>query len=123
MILACPQFRSAVNLSRIVRLAGCAGIERMVVCGRTKVDPRIARDGADHVELERRNSLPPVLRKLKASGACIVGLEQTDDSHSLFDYTFARNTVLVGKWVRVLAPSAARTETRSKVCGVNSSRR
>lgn len=95
LILACPQFKSAVNLARIVRLAGCASVDRLVVAGNTKIDPKIARDGIEHVQIERRNSLPPVLKKLRGDGYRLVGLEQTDDSHSLFDFEFERNTVLV----------------------------
>ena len=95
LVLVCPQFRSAVNLSRIVRLAGCAGILRLIVCGKTKIDPKIARDAVEHVQIERRNSLIPVLKKLKDSGIHLVGLEQTDRSDSLYDFAFPRNTALV----------------------------
>lgn len=95
LVLACPQFKSNVNLSRIVRLAGCASVQKIVVAGNGKIDPKIARDGAEHVEVERRNSLPPVLKKLAADGYQLVGLEQTDDSQSLFDFRFDRKTCLV----------------------------
>ena len=95
LVLACPQFKSNVNLSRIVRLAGCTAIDKMIVCGAGKVDPRIARDGADHVRIERRNSLLPVLKKLREDGYQLIGLEQTDDSQSLFDFQFKRKTALV----------------------------
>lgn len=95
LVLACPQFKSAVNLSRIVRLAGCTAVDRLIVCGQTKIDSRIARDGIEHVKIERRNSLPSVLRKLAQAGYQIVGLEQTDNSHSIFEFQFKRETVLV----------------------------
>lgn len=95
LVLVCPHFRSAVNLSRIVRLASCAGVTRMIVAGKLKVDPKIARDGADQLEIERRSSLPPVLKKLHQEGFRLVGLEQTDDSRGLFDFGFERKTALV----------------------------
>ena len=95
LVIACPPFRSAVNLSRIVRLAGCAGVTRLIVSGSVKIDPKIARDGIEQVKIERRNSLPPVLKKMRKEGYRIVGLEQTDNSKSLFDFEFPRRTLLL----------------------------
>ena len=94
-MLACPSFKSSVNLSRIVRLAGCAAVQKVVACGSAKIDPVIARDGGDHVLVERRRTLTPVLKNLRQDGYRLVGLEQTDRSHLIFDYTFQRRTVLV----------------------------
>lgn len=95
LILACPQFNSNVNLSRIVRLLGCCGVSRVVVSGRNKVDPEIARDAVHSVQVEARSSLPPVLKRLAAEGYRLVGLEQTNRSHDLMHYSFQRRTVLV----------------------------
>lgn len=87
--------RSHVNLSNIVRTAGCAGITRVVACGHAKIDRSIARDGADQVQVEVHRTLPPVLRELRQEGYTLVGLEQTTNSVSLHDYRFPRNTALV----------------------------
>lgn len=95
LVLACPQFKSGINLSRIVRLAGCAAVNKIIVAGKQRIDPKVARDGAEHVRMERRNSLPPVLKKSIETGYRIVGLEQTDNSVSLFDFKFPRKTMLV----------------------------
>lgn len=95
LILVVPALKSKVNLSRMVRLAGCAGIPRIITSGSDKVDPKIARDGAAHVEIEKRRSLVPVLKSLKSEGYRIVGLEQTDDSQVIFDYRFAKKTALL----------------------------
>jgi tRNA G18 (ribose-2'-O)-methylase SpoU len=67
----------------------------MIVAGQAKVDPKIARDGAEHVEVERRRSLPPLLKKLKSQGYQLVGLEQTTNSHSLYEYRFPHKCALV----------------------------
>jgi tRNA G18 (ribose-2'-O)-methylase SpoU len=56
---------------------------------------KIARDGADQIELEVHRTLAPVLRNLKAEGYEVVGLEQTTDSESLHTFAFQRRTVLV----------------------------
>lgn len=95
LILACPAFKSSVNLSRIVRLAGCAAAEKIIACGSAKIDPTIARDGAEYIQVERRRTLLPVLKKLKQDNYHLVGLEQTDRSSILYEYSFPRRTALV----------------------------
>lgn len=95
LILACPPLRSNVNLSRIVRLAGCCGVTRIIATGNAKIDREIARDAIDSVTLEKRSSLPPVLKKLKADGYQLIGLEQTTDSENLHRAELPRRMVLV----------------------------
>lgn len=95
LVVACPPLRSHVNLSHIVRTAGCCGVRRVIACGNAGIDKKIARDGADTVELEVHRTLLPVLRKLKSEGFRLVGLEQTNDSVSLHQYPFPRKTALV----------------------------
>ncbi|HEU5265269.1 MAG TPA: RNA methyltransferase [Jatrophihabitans sp.] len=95
IVLACAPMRSNVNLSTIMRTAGCCGVPRMIVCGRARVDRAVARDGAETVDLELRNSLPPVLKALRADGFRLVGLEQTTNSINLHEFAFARRTALV----------------------------
>jgi len=87
--------RSNVNLSNIVRTAGCCGITRLFACGNAKIDKTIARDGAEQVQIEVHRTLPPVLKKLKAEGYRLIGLEQTTNSVSLHEYCFERRTALV----------------------------
>ncbi|MDZ4852887.1 MAG: TrmH family RNA methyltransferase [Pirellulaceae bacterium] len=87
--------RSNINLSRIVRLCGCAGIARIIQCGVGKVDREIAREAVDVVEIVKRNSLAPVLEQLGSDGIVRVGLEQTTGSQSLFDFAFPRNVALI----------------------------
>ena len=95
IVLVCPQFKSNVNLSRIVRLASCCAVNKIIVAGTNKIDAKIARDGIDSITLERRRSLPPVLKRLKDEGYQLVGLEQTTKSQSLYDFQFHRRTALV----------------------------
>ncbi len=95
VLLVCAPLRSNVNLSRMVRLAGCSGIAEIVHCGGGKVDREIARDAADVVKLTSPRSLPPVLDKLREAGFHLVGLEQTTNSQSLYTYRFVHQTALV----------------------------
>lgn len=95
LIVACAPLRSNINVSHIVRTAGCAGVQRVICCGHAKVVEKIARDGADRVQIEIHRTLPPVLKELKQAGYRIVGLEQTTNSTILTDYSFERRTALV----------------------------
>jgi len=95
LLLVLAPMRSNVNLSRIVRLAGCAGITRIIQCGQGKVDREIARDAIDVVEITQRRSLPPVLEQLHEDGYVRVGLEQTTNSVCLYDFAFPSKTALV----------------------------
>jgi tRNA G18 (ribose-2'-O)-methylase SpoU len=95
LVVACPPLRSNVNLSRIVRAAGCCGVRRMICCGNAKVIGKIARDAADALNVEVHRTLPPMLKKLREEGFAIVGLEQTTHAKSIFEFTFQRRTVLV----------------------------
>jgi len=95
LIVACAPLRSNINLSRIVRVASCSGILRVVACGTAKVISKIARDGADTIEIHVHRTLPPVLKELKKEGYQLVGLEQTSGSKDLHHFAFQRKTVLV----------------------------
>lgn len=95
LVVACAPLRSNINLSRIVRVAGCCGVRRVIVCGHAKIISKIARDGADTVEVDVHRTLPPVLKELKQEGFQLVGLEQTTNSANLHGFAFSRRTALI----------------------------
>jgi tRNA G18 (ribose-2'-O)-methylase SpoU len=95
LIVACAPLRSNVNLSHIVRVAGCCGAEKLICCGNAKIIDKIARDGADALAIEVHRTLPPVLKELKRAGYHLVGLEQTTGSKNLHEFHFQRRTALV----------------------------
>lgn len=95
LVLVSAPLRSSVNLSRMLRLAGNCGVRRLIHCGAGKIDREIARDAADYVAVETHRTLPPILDKLRAQGLRLVGLEQTTNSHCLYDYRFVKETALV----------------------------
>ena len=95
LVVACPPMHSNVNLSRIVRAAGCCGVRRVICCGNAKVLPEIARDLGDALRIETHRTLPPLLEKLRDEGFQLVGLEQTTGSEPLCQFAFQRKTVLV----------------------------
>jgi tRNA G18 (ribose-2'-O)-methylase SpoU len=95
LVVACAPLKSNINLSRIVRAAGCCGVTKVIAAGSGRVDKNVARDGADAVHIDSHRSLLPVLKKVKAEGYRLVGLEQTTNSQSLYDFRFERRTCLV----------------------------
>ena len=109
LVVACAPLRSNVNLSRVLRTAGCLGVRRVIACGSAKVIRKIARNSVDDgdvpadgeaaaeptVELEVHRTLPPVLKELRAEGYQLVALEQTTGSQSIYDFRFERKTALV----------------------------
>jgi tRNA G18 (ribose-2'-O)-methylase SpoU len=95
LIVACPPMRSNVNLSRIVRAAGCWGVRKVIGCGNAKVIGKIARDACEAMEIEVHRTLPPVLKRLRDEGYLLVGLEQTSNSESIFGFQFERRTALI----------------------------
>lgn len=95
IIVVCAPMRSNINLSRIARAAACCGLTRMICCGPAKLDRKIARDGADTIDIERHRTLVPVLERLLEEKFCLVGLEQASNSQDLHHYQFHRRTALV----------------------------
>ena len=95
LTLVVPALKSQINLSRLVRLAGCAGIEKIITTGSDKIDPKIARDAKQCVTIEKRRSMIPVLKKLKTEGFTLVALEQTESSAILYNFQFPRKTALL----------------------------
>jgi tRNA G18 (ribose-2'-O)-methylase SpoU len=95
LVIVCPVLRSRVNLSRIVRAAGCFGVRRIIAARPFSVDREIARASLDYVEIESRGALIPVLEKLRQDGFHLAGLEQATGSQSLFEYRFHRRTALL----------------------------
>jgi tRNA G18 (ribose-2'-O)-methylase SpoU len=95
LVLVCAPMRSNVNLSRIARVASCCGITRIICTGTAKLERKIARDGADTIDIEIHRTLPPVLEKLRGDGFRLVGLEQTTNAKNLHTYRFDRRTALV----------------------------
>lgn len=95
LIVACPQLRTNANFAAILRTASCCGLTDVIVAGQQKVERKVARDGADEIRVRSHRSLLPVLGELKREGFALIGLEQTTNSVSLYDFAFPRKSVLV----------------------------
>jgi tRNA G18 (ribose-2'-O)-methylase SpoU len=95
LLLVLAPLRSNVNFSRIMRIAGCCGLNRVVACGQPRLDPKIARLEPGDLNIETHRTLLPVLKQIKAEGHVLVGLEQASGSESLHGFPYARRTALV----------------------------
>ncbi len=95
LVVVSPSLRSRVNLSRIVRAVGCFGVSKVIACRPFNIDADIARDATDFVEVESRGSLVPVLKKLREDNYEIIGLEQTTNSTSIYEFQYNRRTALL----------------------------
>ena len=98
LVVACPEMQSGVNLSRLVRACGCFGVSRMLYAGsRTRLHSEITRGAEEAITLDCCRSLLHPLKRLKADGYRVVGLEQTASSASLFSFLFPpRCVILIG---------------------------
>lgn len=95
IVIACSPLRTHANLSTIIRTAGCCGITQVIATGNAKVNPKIARDGAENVTVTAYRTLSPALKKLKQDGYQLVGLEQTTNSTPLSSFAFPHKTAIV----------------------------
>jgi tRNA G18 (ribose-2'-O)-methylase SpoU len=93
--------RSNVNLSRIVRAAGCCGVNRLICSGNPRLLREIARETGPSLVIESHRTLPPVLANLRDEGFQLVGLEQATGAESLYGFVFQRRTALVAGNERV----------------------
>jgi len=95
LIVVCAPLRSNVNLSNLLRTAGCCGVGRVIACGNPSIHKSIARDGAEQVTLEVHRTLLPVLKQVKEEGFTLIGLEQTTGAQNLHHFQFPRKAALV----------------------------
>jgi len=95
LVVVCAPMQSNINLSRIARVAGCCGLQRIICCGPGKLERKVARDAADTIKIESHRTLPPVLKQLRGENYRLVGLEQTSNSKDLHHYEFTQRTALV----------------------------
>lgn len=97
IILVLDHFQCNTNLSQVIRTASCFGIRKVIAGGRGKAVPKVTRENEVplDIELKVHRTLPNVLKKLKAQGYRVVGLEQTSGSHDIHEYRWERKTALV----------------------------
>ena len=89
--LVCPGWRDPRNVGAAFRLADAAGLAGLLLTGSTPTPPnrkleKTARSTVRHVEWAYEPDAAARLRVQRQQGACVVALEITDRSQSVFDY-------------------------------------
>lgn len=91
-VLILPNIRSGHNVGAMFRTADGAGVSKLYLVGYTPCPPHPQVDkvslGAEKtVPWEHTKTAGPLLKKLKAAGYRVVGLEQTTKSVSIYTWT------------------------------------
>ena len=95
LLIAVPDMHSQVNLARIVRAAALFGVPEIIAAGKGRMDRDVSLGAEQHVAIRSVRSLTHPLKRLRADGWSVVGLEQTEKSQSLFTFEFPERTVLL----------------------------
>lgn len=95
LVIALAPMNSTVNVSQIARAAASSAVDHMIVCGNQRLDPKISRLDDGDLEIRRRRSLTPAVRRLQQDGYQVVAVEQTTGSTPLTEHRFARRSLLV----------------------------
>lgn len=90
-VLILPNIRSGHNVGAMFRTADGVGVDKIYITGYTPYPPHKAIDkvslGAEKsVAWERVHNTVPLLKRLKKEGYCLVALEQTPKSVSMYTW-------------------------------------
>jgi tRNA G18 (ribose-2'-O)-methylase SpoU len=93
VILVMDSIRSALNVGALFRTADAFGIEKIILCGITAQPPhreitKTAIGATETVQWEYQQSIKTSLSSLKKEGYTTIGIEQTDDSQDLTEYSW-----------------------------------
>ena len=94
--LVCDRVNAPANIGSIFRIADSFGVEHIYFCGEdltiiSKRMQRTARSTHNFVSYEEQEDIVDVLDTLQDKGYKIVGLEITEDSIEIANYTFSAN--------------------------------
>jgi 23S rRNA (guanosine2251-2'-O)-methyltransferase len=92
VVIVLDNIRSAMNVGSFFRTADGFGIEKICICGISACPPHkeISKTaiGADHsVDWEYKSDIVICIKELKKSGYLVLGIEQTDSSIFLNDFS------------------------------------
>ncbi len=91
VIVVLDNIRSAINVGSVFRTSDAYLIQKIYLCGITAKPPhkeitKSAIGATDSVEWEYCESTPDCVTRLKAEGAFMIGIEQTDKSQSFDNF-------------------------------------
>nr|WP_315125566.1 RNA methyltransferase [uncultured Capnocytophaga sp.] len=97
LIVVLDNVRSLNNIGSVFRTSDAFLIEKIYLCGITATPPnkeihKTALGATDSVDWEYVDSTLSVVEKLKASGVCVISIEQTENATMLNDFLPIPNT-------------------------------
>lgn len=98
--LVLPNIRSCHNVGAMFRVADCFGVDKIFLAGYTptpdkrKVE-KVALGAEKWVEWEQTEDVAKLIDKLQGNGFEIVGLEKTDTSENIENFSFNGKIALI----------------------------
>lgn len=100
VVAVLDNIRSAMNVGSVFRTADAFAIEKIIICGISATPPnreitKTAIGATESVVWEYIENVSDAVAQLKNEGYTIAGIEQTDASVLLTDYTFKTEKIAV----------------------------
>lgn len=100
VVAVLDNIRSAMNVGSVFRTADAFAIEKIIICGISATPPnreitKTAIGATESVVWEYIENVSDAVAQLKNDGYTIAGIEQTDASALLTDYTFNTEKIAV----------------------------
>ena len=100
VVAVLDNIRSAMNVGSVFRTADAFAIEKIIICGISATPPnreitKTAIGATESVVWEYIENVSDAIAQLKNDGYIIAGIEQTDASVLLTDYTFNTEKIAV----------------------------
>lgn len=100
VVAVLDNIRSAMNVGSVFRTADAFAIEKIIICGISATPPnreitKTAIGATESVVWEYIENVSDAIAQLKNEGYTIAGIEQTDASVLLTDYTFNTEKIAV----------------------------
>lgn len=100
VILIAHNIRSLWNIGTLFRNADCFGVQKLYLTGYTAVPPRkeiskTAIGAEEWIDWEYQKDPLHVIASLKVDGFTIVGLEKTNDSQNITEYSVPQKIAII----------------------------
>lgn len=100
IIVVLDSVRSALNIGSVFRTADAFAIKEIILCGISATPPsreitKTAIGATESVQWSYEKNIKDTVQKLKANGYLIVGIEQTDNSVFLQDFSHEQEKIAV----------------------------
>lgn len=93
LVIVCEDMLDPLNVGSVFRLADAMGVSKVYLTGMSVAPPhrkitKTSRSTEKVVPYTKEENKSSVITALKAAGYCLIGLEITSESQSIFDFRF-----------------------------------